>query len=118
MIRIVKLRYRAVGQIYFSRFIIQPYLDDPKHSRYIDATVLDRYWDVGGVRLEGFSVFFNLSSALINSLISFIDNILIMEDGPENLTMSSSASSSTTAVKDIETIEKIIREEVEKYTKE
>lgn len=37
-------------QIYFCNFIIEPYLKDPAHSKYIDATVLEKYWDVGGVR--------------------------------------------------------------------
>lgn len=36
--------------VYFCEFIIRPYLDDPVHSKFIDAAVLDRYWDVGGVR--------------------------------------------------------------------
>ena len=38
------------GQIYFCNFIIDPALKDPVHSKYIDTTVLDKYWDVGGVR--------------------------------------------------------------------
>ena len=52
--------------VYFCRFIIEPYLKDPAHSRFIDAAVLDKYWDVGGVRLE--------------------DDVLVTEDGHENLT--------------------------------
>ncbi len=36
--------------IYFCNFIIEPYLKDEKHSKYIDAAVLEKYWDVGGVR--------------------------------------------------------------------
>ncbi|KAF8253603.1 Creatinase/aminopeptidase [Wilcoxina mikolae CBS 423.85] len=54
--------------IYFSRFIIKPYLEHPVHSKYIDAEVLERYWDVGGVRIE--------------------DDILILAEGEgnENLT--------------------------------
>ncbi|KAH8805606.1 putative Xaa-Pro aminopeptidase pepP [Xylogone sp. PMI_703] len=52
--------------IYFCRFIIEPYLKDPAHSAYIDADVLNKYWDVGGVRIE--------------------DNILITKNGYENLT--------------------------------
>lgn len=36
--------------IYFCNFIIEPFLKDPKHSKYIDADVLEKYWDVGGVR--------------------------------------------------------------------
>ncbi|KAH7162114.1 putative Xaa-Pro aminopeptidase [Dactylonectria estremocensis] len=52
--------------IYFCSFIIAPYLKDPEHSKFIDAAVLDKYWDVGGVRIE--------------------DNILITPTGYENLT--------------------------------
>ena len=36
--------------VYFSEFLIAPYLKDPEHSRYIDQEVLEKYWDVGGVR--------------------------------------------------------------------
>lgn len=39
--------------IYFCRFIIEPYLKDEKHNRYINETVLEKFWDVGGVRIEG-----------------------------------------------------------------
>ncbi|KAF5004787.1 hypothetical protein FDECE_8726 [Fusarium decemcellulare] len=53
--------------IYFCNFIIAPYLEDPVHSKFIDSAVLDKYWDVGGVRIE--------------------DNILITKDGYENLTI-------------------------------
>ncbi|KAG0138839.1 putative Xaa-Pro aminopeptidase [Tuber indicum] len=52
--------------IYFCEFIIKPYLEDEKHAKYIDKDVLNRYWDVGGVRIE--------------------DDILITEGGYENLT--------------------------------
>jgi Xaa-Pro dipeptidase len=52
--------------VYFCRFIIEPYLKDSKHSKYIDEEVLNKYWDVGGVRIE--------------------DNILVTEKGSENLT--------------------------------
>ncbi|KAI2637569.1 peptidase M24, structural domain-containing protein [Xylaria nigripes] len=65
--------------IYFSEFIIRPYLKDPKHSKYIDENILNKYWDVGGVRIE--------------------DNILITKDGHVNL---------TGAVKDPDEMEKII----------
>ncbi|KAK3065663.1 hypothetical protein LTS18_002556, partial [Coniosporium uncinatum] len=34
--------------VYFCKFIIEPYLDDPKHREFIDREVLARYWDVGG----------------------------------------------------------------------
>ncbi|KAL1592321.1 hypothetical protein SLS60_011398 [Paraconiothyrium brasiliense] len=38
---------------YFCRFIIEPFLQDPEQAKYIDKLVLDRYWSVGGVRIEG-----------------------------------------------------------------
>jgi Xaa-Pro dipeptidase len=53
--------------IYFSRYELErAYLSLPKHARYIDDRVLDRYWPVGGVRIE--------------------DDILITATGYENLT--------------------------------
>ena len=39
--------------IYFCRFIIKPYLEKTEHKRFIDEAVLERYWAVGGVRIEG-----------------------------------------------------------------
>ncbi|KUJ19111.1 putative Xaa-Pro aminopeptidase pepP [Mollisia scopiformis] len=68
--------------IYFCRFIIEPYLRDPVHSAYINFETLNRYWEVGGVRIE--------------------DNILITRDGFENL---------TTAVKDVGEMGRIINGE-------
>ena len=67
--------------IYFCRFIIEPYLKDPVQKKYIDEGVLKRYWQVGGVRIE--------------------DNVLITEDGWENL---------TTAVKERGEVEGIMNE--------
>ncbi|RMZ73448.1 Xaa-Pro dipeptidase [Pyrenophora seminiperda CCB06] len=52
--------------VYFCRFIIEPYLKDEEKKKYIDTNVLEKYWSVGGVRIE--------------------DNILITKDGFENLT--------------------------------
>ncbi|KAG0156547.1 hypothetical protein PDIDSM_3728 [Penicillium digitatum] len=52
--------------IYFCRFIIDPVLKAPETGKYIDTEVLERYWSVGGVRIE--------------------DNIHITKDGSENLT--------------------------------
>ncbi|KAK5942270.1 hypothetical protein PMZ80_004833 [Knufia obscura] len=52
--------------VYFCRFIIEPVLENPKMSKYINKEVLERYWDVGGVRIE--------------------DDVLITEDGYDNLT--------------------------------
>lgn len=52
--------------IYFCRFIIEPYLKDPLHQESIDSKVLEKYWEVGGVRIE--------------------DNVLITKEGHVNLT--------------------------------
>ncbi|RMZ84110.1 hypothetical protein DV738_g519, partial [Chaetothyriales sp. CBS 135597] len=52
--------------IYFCKFIIDPVLADKDLGKYIDQKVLERYWDVGGVRIE--------------------DDVLITETGYENLT--------------------------------
>jgi Xaa-Pro dipeptidase len=52
--------------VYFCRFIIEPVLEDLEKAKYINKEVLDQYWDVGGVRIE--------------------DDVLIKEDGWENLT--------------------------------
>ncbi|KAJ4289997.1 hypothetical protein N0V88_006798 [Collariella sp. IMI 366227] len=65
--------------IYFCNFIIEPFLKDEKHAKFIDAEVLEKYWDVGGVRIE--------------------DNLVITEAGAKNL---------TTAIKDPEHMEKIV----------
>ena len=52
---------------YFSKFIIQAYLEHGAHSQYINKTVLEKYWAVGGVRIE--------------------DDILVLDNGEnENLT--------------------------------
>ena len=52
---------------YFCREFIEGYfLSSSVHSKFIDADVLERYYAVGGVRIE--------------------DDILITEDGYENLT--------------------------------
>lgn len=52
--------------VYFCRYIVEPALKDEKFSKYIDEKVLERYWAVGGVRIE--------------------DDVLVKEDGCENLT--------------------------------
>ncbi|KAF2673734.1 putative Xaa-Pro aminopeptidase pepP [Microthyrium microscopicum] len=52
--------------IYFCEFIIEPALKDPVKSKFIDADVLKKYWEVGGVRIE--------------------DNVLVTKDGHTNLT--------------------------------
>ncbi|KAI9827719.1 MAG: hypothetical protein M1832_004208 [Thelocarpon impressellum] len=53
--------------IYFSRYAFKKvYAPSPIHSKYINEDVLERYWAVGGVRIE--------------------DDILVTRDGHENLT--------------------------------
>lgn len=52
---------------YFCREYIEAYfLKNQAHAKYIDATVLEKYYAVGGVRIE--------------------DDILVTDDGYENLT--------------------------------
>jgi Xaa-Pro dipeptidase len=46
--------------IYFCRFIIEPYLADEGQKKFIDEKVLEKYWNVGGVRIEGMLIFFFL----------------------------------------------------------
>lgn len=57
---------------YFCEFIIKPYLEHAVHGNYINKKVLDKYWDVGGVRIE--------------------DDILVLEHGNENLTTAPTGS--------------------------
>lgn len=42
--------------IYFCRFIVEPYLKGEK-ARFVDEKVLERFWGVGGVRIEGMLLF-------------------------------------------------------------
>ncbi|EEP76062.1 hypothetical protein UREG_00910 [Uncinocarpus reesii 1704] len=69
--------------VYFCRFIIEPYLKSPELSKYIDSAVLDKYWKVGGVRIE--------------------DNLVVTQDGFQNL---------TTVPKDAEEVERIVQQGV------
>ncbi len=53
--------------IYFSRYALEEvYSKDPRISDYINVDLLEKYYPVGGVRIE--------------------DDILVTEDGYENLT--------------------------------
>ncbi|KAK9478201.1 peptidase M24, structural domain-containing protein [Lipomyces japonicus] len=55
--------------IYFSPFLIDPYLnghDGFKGGHYIDRDVLEKFWEVGGVRIE--------------------DDVLVTDNGSENFT--------------------------------
>jgi Xaa-Pro dipeptidase len=51
---------------YFCRAYIKEYFLKTAHAKFIDEEVLERYYPVGGVRIE--------------------DDILVTEDGYENLT--------------------------------
>ncbi|PWY93356.1 putative Xaa-Pro aminopeptidase pepP [Aspergillus sclerotioniger CBS 115572] len=62
--------------IYFCRFIIAPFLESPETNKFINTDVLEKYWSVGGVRIE--------------------DNVHVTQYGYENL---------TTAPKAIEEVE-------------
>ena len=53
--------------VYFNRFLLEQFfLSNPKQSQFIDKEVLERYWRVGGVRIE--------------------DDVLVTKKGYENLT--------------------------------
>lgn len=60
-------RSTDIADSYFCREYIEGYfLTSDTHAKFIDKEVLERYYDVGGVRIE--------------------DCILVTEDGYENLT--------------------------------
>lgn len=65
--------------VYFCPFIIDSYLAQEKHKRYIDEEVLDRYWPVGGIRIE--------------------DDIVVCEEGGRSLSLD--------AVKELDQVEKL-----------
>lgn len=52
--------------VYFSPFLLKDILDDPLKMKFINKKVLDKYWYIGGVRIE--------------------DDLLVTADGYENLT--------------------------------
>lgn len=57
----------TVALSYFNRFYINGYfLSNPNLAKFFDTDVLEKYYDVGGVRIE--------------------DDILVTQDGYENLT--------------------------------
>ncbi|EGV60460.1 Xaa-Pro dipeptidase [Yamadazyma tenuis] len=52
--------------VYFSPFLLKDVLETPEKMKFIDKEVLDKYWYIGGVRIE--------------------DDLLITDDGFENFT--------------------------------
>lgn len=52
--------------VYFLPFLLEDVLNDPSKNKYIDRPVLDKYWYVGGVRIE--------------------DDLLVTDTGYENFT--------------------------------
>lgn len=52
--------------VYFSPFLLADVLNDPSKMKFINKEILDKYWYVGGVRIE--------------------DDLLITDDGFENFT--------------------------------
>lgn len=65
---------------YFCRFIIDPYLQNPDLAKFIDKDTLDKYWEVGGIRIE--------------------DDVVVTNTGYTNL---------TTAPKQVEEVERLVR---------
>lgn len=85
--------------VYFCRFIVEPYLKDDTHKKFIDEAVLERYWDIGGVRIEGMCSAHDSADYGCKTNAEGIDDVLITKDGYENL---------TTAPKDIDEMVGII----------
>lgn len=52
--------------VYFSPFLLKDTLENPEKAKYINREVLDKYWYIGGVRIE--------------------DDLLVTADGYENFT--------------------------------
>ncbi|KAI9699195.1 MAG: hypothetical protein M1820_007274 [Bogoriella megaspora] len=71
--------------IYFCRFIVEPYLRDEQQARFIDEKVLERYWEVGGVRIEGETKLL-MARCMRMALLTSADDVWITKDGFENLT--------------------------------
>lgn len=84
----IPLKERAIITVepgcYFCEFIIKPYLDDPKHNKYINKDVLDKYWATGGFRIE--------------------DDVLVTSDGYENL---------TDVIKEVDEVERMVNHNFE-----
>ncbi|MCJ1310021.1 hypothetical protein MMC25_003682 [Agyrium rufum] len=67
--------------IYFSRYELnRAYIYDPTHSKFINKDVLNKYWAVGGVRIE--------------------DDILITMNGHENLTTTPKGEAANKMIRD------------------
>lgn len=41
--------------IYFCKFIVELYVADPERRKWVNMDVVEKFWDVGGVRIEGLS---------------------------------------------------------------
>jgi len=105
--------------VYFCRFIIEPYLKNARHMQFIDKEVLERYWEVGGIRIEGeicppglnrpyappvataghsASAQLHISRKTPRLFCLDLDNVLITESGFVNLT------TTPKAVEDVESL--------------
>ena len=69
--------------IYFCKFIIEPYLKNEEQKKFIDEEVLEKYWSVGGVRIEGEFLPWFVRKLL---RLIYVDDVLITKEGYENLT--------------------------------
>ncbi|KAL5606007.1 uncharacterized protein BROUX77_003200 [Berkeleyomyces rouxiae] len=67
--------------VYFCNFIIEPYLKSDKHREFIDEKVLEKYWDVGGVRIEDNLVITKDGSLNLTDTVKQVDEVLALVNG-------------------------------------
>lgn len=72
---------------YFNKYLLDHFIQ-PEQEKFLDRAVLDKYWKVGGVRIE--------------------DDILVTKDGYENFTK---------MTKDPEEVAKIVKDGIAKGRK-